>query len=66
MKAKEYNFDEACRFIIKLGEKVHGYGPNAARLEWYLSRITKILGYEGIFRSTPDQIIFAFSKEASD
>ena len=59
-------FDEACRFIIKLGERVHGYGPNAARLEYYLNRITKILGYEGIFRSTPDQIIFSFSKDGSD
>ena len=59
-------FDEACRFIIKLGERVHGYGPNAARLEYYLNRITKILGYQGIFRSTPDQIIFSFSKDGSD
>lgn len=60
------SFDEACRFIIKLGERMHGYGPNAARLEYYLNRITKILGYEGIFRSTPDQIIFSFSKDGSD
>lgn len=60
------SFDEACRFIIKLGERMHGYGPNAARLEWYLNQITKILGYKGIFRSTPDQISFAFSKDGSD
>ena len=60
------NFDEACRFIIKLGERMHGYGPNAARLEYYLNRITKILGYQGVFRSTPDQISFAFSKDGSD
>jgi uncharacterized membrane protein YjjP (DUF1212 family) len=62
----QYSFDEACRFIIKLGERMHGYGPNAARLEYYLNRITKILGYQGIFRSTPDQISFAFSKDGSD
>ena len=60
------SFDEVCKFIIKLGERVHGYGPNAARLEYYLNQITKILGYEGIFRSTPDQIIFSFSKDGSD
>ena len=60
------DFNEACRFIIQLGERMHGYGPNAARLEYYLNRITKILGYQGIFRSTPDQIIFSFSKDGSD
>lgn len=59
-------FDEACRFIIKLGEKIHGYGPNAARLEWYLNRMTKKLGYQGVFRSTPDQISFAFTKDGTD
>ena len=49
------DYDQACRFIIKLGERMHGYGPNAARLEWYLNQVTKILGYQGIFRSTiPD------------
>lgn len=44
------DFDETCSFIIKLGEKMHGYGPNAARIEYYLNQITKNLGYEGIFR----------------
>lgn len=62
----EKSFDEACRFIIKLGEKIHGYGPNAARMEWYLNRITKILGYQGVFRSTPEQISFAFTKDGTD
>ncbi len=60
------DFNEACRFVIKLGEKIHGYGPNAARLEWYLNRITKIFGYQGIFRSTPDQISFAFSQDGTE
>lgn len=32
-------FDDVCRFIIKFGEKIHGYGPNAYRLEWYLNLI---------------------------
>ncbi len=60
------DFNEACRFVIKLGEKIHGYGPNAARLEWYLNRITKFFGYQGIFRSTPDQISFAFSQDGTE
>ena len=37
--------DEVSRFIIKLGKMVHGYGPNAIRLESYLSRVTTALGY---------------------
>lgn len=60
------SFDDVCKFIINLGEKIHGYGPNAPRLEWYLDRVTKIYGYHGVFRSTPDQISFAFSKDASE
>lgn len=55
-------YNEACHFVIKLGTAVHGYGPSAARLESYLNRVTDILGYNGVFRSTPSEIIFAFSK----
>jgi uncharacterized membrane protein YjjP (DUF1212 family) len=54
-------FDETCRFIIKLGEVAHGYGPNAIRLESYLTRLSTALGYRGVFRSTPTEIYFAFS-----
>ena len=56
-------FDDACRFIIKFGTLVHGYGPNAIRLESYLSRLTRALGYRGVFRSTPTEMTFAFSRE---
>ncbi len=55
-------YNEACHFVIKLGTAVHGYGPSAARLESYLNRVTDILGYNGVFRSTPSEITFAFSK----
>ena len=55
-------YNEACHFVIKLGTFVHGYGPSAARLESYLNRVTDILGYNGVFRSTPSEITFAFSK----
>lgn len=63
MKAKEYNFDEACRFIIRLGTAAHGYGSNAARLEMFLSRLTTALGFHGVFRSTPTEIVFAFQED---
>jgi uncharacterized membrane protein YjjP (DUF1212 family) len=61
-KDDDPSFNEACRFIIKLGTAVHVYGPSAARLETYLNRVTEVLGYSGVFRSTPSEITFAFSK----
>ena len=59
---EEARFEAACRFVIKLGTLAHGYGPQARRLESYLSRITKALGYNGIFRSTPTSLSFTFKK----
>jgi uncharacterized membrane protein YjjP (DUF1212 family) len=61
-KDDDPSFNEACRFIIKLGTAVHVYGPSAARLETYLNRVTEVLGYDGVFRSSPSEITFAFSK----
>ena len=57
------DFDQACRFIIKLGTMAHGYGPNAIRLESYLSRLTSALGYHGVFRSTPTEMVFTLSEK---
>ena len=65
MKGKDYNFDEACRFMIKLGVAAHGYGSNAYRLERFLSRLTEALGFHGAFRSTPTEILFAFQEDES-
>ncbi len=62
---KDEAFDDACRFIIKLGTLAHGYGPNAIRLESFLSRVTRALGYLGVFRSTPTEMYFAFSKKGA-
>ena len=61
----QYNkeYDEACQFIIKLGTAVHHYGPSAARLESYLTAVCNALGYDGLFRSTPSEITFAFSQK---
>lgn len=64
MEADEkLNFESACRFVIKLGTLAHRYGPQALRLESYLSRVTKALGYKGIFSSTPTSISFTFMKK---
>ncbi len=60
--SRDQQYDAACQFIIKLGTAVHHYGPSAARLESYLSAVCKTLGYDGVFRSTPSEITFAFSK----
>jgi uncharacterized membrane protein YjjP (DUF1212 family) len=61
-KDDDPSFNDACRFIIKLGTTVHVYGPSAARLETYLNRVTEVLGYDGVFRSSPSEITFAFSR----
>lgn len=64
-QVNDKSFDDACRFIIKLGTTVHGYGPNALRLENYLHRLTEVLGYHGVFKSTPRELFFAFSEDGS-
>jgi uncharacterized membrane protein YjjP (DUF1212 family) len=62
-RTNDKDFDDACRFIIKLGTMAHGYGPNAIRLESYLYRLTTALGFHGVFRSTPTEMYFAISKK---
>ncbi len=57
------NFDDTCEFIIKIGIAAHGYGSSAGRLESFLSRLTTALGFHGVFRSTPTEIVFAFQED---
>jgi uncharacterized membrane protein YjjP (DUF1212 family) len=52
-------FEDACRFIIKVGTAAHNYGSTATRLESFLAGLSKKLGYPGVFRSTPPDIVFA-------
>jgi uncharacterized membrane protein YjjP (DUF1212 family) len=59
---EQVSFDEACRFIIKLGLAAHNYGSTSAELEAYLSRLTATLGYPGTFTSTPNEVMFAFQE----
>jgi uncharacterized membrane protein YjjP (DUF1212 family) len=53
-------FEDASRFIIKLGLAAHSYGANAMQLEGVLARLSAALGLQGSFRSTPTDIVFAF------
>jgi uncharacterized membrane protein YjjP (DUF1212 family) len=55
-------FEDASRFIIKLGLAAHSYGANAIQLEGVLTRLTAALGFHGSFRSTPTDIVFAFQE----
>jgi uncharacterized membrane protein YjjP (DUF1212 family) len=57
--SSEVPFEDACRFIIKVGTAAHNYGSTATRLESFLAGLSKKLGYPGVFRSTPSDIVFA-------
>jgi uncharacterized membrane protein YjjP (DUF1212 family) len=59
------SFDEAFSFIVKLGKAAHGYGSTATRLGAFLSRLTRTLGYDGVFRSRPTEIVFAVREDES-
>ena len=51
-------FEDAWRFIIKVGVAAHRYGSTATRLESFLVGLSKSFGYQGVFRSTPSEIVF--------
>ena len=46
-------FEEASRFIIKLGRVAHGDGVSSYRLESYLTRASQALGPRSAFMVTP-------------
>ncbi|QIR15057.1 threonine/serine ThrE exporter family protein [Shewanella aestuarii] len=52
------SFDEAWHFIVKVGLAFHRYGSTAGRLEFFLRQLSEKFGYEGVFKSTPSEIIF--------
>ena len=56
----ESAFDQACRFIISVGKAAHSYGSTTSQIETYLAHLVAALGYEGTFRATPTEILFAF------
>ena len=62
-KKRQDAFDDDYRFLVRLGSAAHGYGSTAARLEIFLSALTSKLGYRGVFRSTPSEVVFAVQEE---
>jgi uncharacterized membrane protein YjjP (DUF1212 family) len=59
------SFEEAWRFILKVGVAAHKYGSTSTRLESFLSGLSVRLGYQGVFKSAPTEIAFAL-KETPD
>lgn len=57
--SSEVPFEDACRFIIKVGTAAHKYGSTATRLESFLVGLSKRMGYPGVFRATPSDVVFA-------
>ena len=55
-------FEQAWQFIVKVGLAAHRYGSTAGRLETFLVDLSKKFGYQGVFRSTPSDIVFALRK----
>ena len=60
---QEVTFDEARRFLIKLGTTARGYGVSSLRLESYLSRVTEALEFCGTFMVTSSSINFIFWRQ---
>ena len=61
--SSEVPFEDAWRFIVKVGVAAHRYGSTSTRLETFLSSLSTRLGYEGVFRSTPSDIVFALRED---
>ena len=57
--ASEVPFEDAWKFIKKVGIAAHNYGATATRLESFLVGLSKSFGYQGVFRSNPSGIVFA-------
>jgi uncharacterized membrane protein YjjP (DUF1212 family) len=57
------SFEEAWHFMIKVGLAAHQYGCTATRLELFLVGLSNYFGYEGVFSSTPTDIIFAMREK---
>lgn len=56
-------FDAACRFIIDVGKAAHRYGSSGSRIDQYLAHLASTMGFGGTFRTTPTEILFAFSED---
>ena len=63
--SSKVNFDEAWHFILKVGVAAHKYGSTSTRLESFLSSLSNRMGYQGVFKSTPVEIVFGL-RETTD
>lgn len=59
------SFDDASALIIRVGVIAHGYGSSTVQLETYLSRLLAALGYQGVIRTGPTELLFAIQEEGS-
>jgi len=55
-------FNDAWLFIVKVGLAAHKYGSTSARLESFLTSLSKEMGYPGVFKSTPVELTFAMTE----
>jgi len=56
--SSKVSFDDAWRFILKVGLAAHKYGSTSGRLESFLTSLAMSFGYQGEFKSTPVEIRF--------
>ena len=56
-------FEDAWQFILRVGAAAHKYGSTSTRLEAFLGFLSRRLGYPGVFRSTPSEIVFAMRED---
>ena len=61
-EGSKVSFEESWQFIVKVGLTAHRYGSTPGRLETFLVDLSKKFGYQGVFRSTPSNIVFALRK----
>lgn len=57
--SSKISFEDARQFIVRVGVAAHRYGSTAIRLEAFLGFLSRKLGYPGVFRSSPSEIVFA-------
>jgi uncharacterized membrane protein YjjP (DUF1212 family) len=58
-------FDEAFQFIKKVGLAAHKYGSTSGRLQFFLTTLSNKMGFEGVFKSTPNEVTFGM-RESPD
>jgi len=63
--SSKVSFDDAWRFILKVGMAAHKYGSTSGRLESFLTSLARGFGFQGEFKSTPVEIRFGL-REAPD